>query len=140
MYILDTDTLTFLFAGHPRVLAHRDAVASSEIAITIITRIEALQGRFAFLLKAATGEELVRAQTWLNQTLESLARVETVFPINTASAAAFDQLRENKKLKKIGRADLLIAAITLANKATLVSRNLKHFREVPGLQVENWVD
>ena len=45
-----------------------------------------------------------------------------------------------KKLKKSGRADLLIAAITLANRATLVTRNEKDFRQVPGLQVENWVD
>lgn len=140
MYVLDTDTLTLLFAGDPRVLGRRDAVPSSEIAITIVTRIEALQGRFDFLLKAATGEELVRAQAWLNQTLQSLAHVETVLLIDAAAAVAFDQLRLNKKLKKIGRADLLIAAITLANKATLVSRNLKHFRQVPGLPVENWAD
>jgi tRNA(fMet)-specific endonuclease VapC len=55
-------------------------------------------------------------------------------------AAEFDRLRENKKLKKIGRADLLIACIALANRATLVSRNLKHFGQVPGLQAENWAD
>ena len=40
----------------------------------------------------------------------------------------------------MGRADLLIAAITLANRATLVTRNLKDFRQVPGLQIENWAD
>jgi tRNA(fMet)-specific endonuclease VapC len=45
-----------------------------------------------------------------------------------------------KKLRKIGRADLLIAAISLANRATVVSRNLKDFRQVPGLRVENWAD
>ena len=55
-------------------------------------------------------------------------------------ASEFDRLRQSRKLKKIGRADLLIAAITLANRATLVSRNLKDFRQVPGLQVENWAD
>ena len=60
--------------------------------------------------------------------------------IDAASADEFDRLRANKKLKKIGRADLLIAAITLANRATLVTRNLKDFRQVPGLKVENWVD
>jgi tRNA(fMet)-specific endonuclease VapC len=63
-----------------------------------------------------------------------------VLAIDAASADEFDRLRANKKLKKIGRADLLIAAITLANKATLVTRNTKDFRQVPGLQVENWVD
>jgi len=26
------------------------------------------------------------------------------------------------------------------NDATLVTRNLKHFRQVPNLKVENWVD
>jgi predicted nucleic acid-binding protein len=36
------------------------------------------------------------------------------------------------ELKKIGRGDLLIAAITLANQATLVTRNEKDFCLVPG--------
>ena len=61
-------------------------------------------------------------------------------PFDAAAVAQFDRLRRNKKLKQIGRADLLIAAITLANRATLVSRNLKDFRLVAGLQVENWAD
>jgi predicted nucleic acid-binding protein len=46
----------------------------------------------------------------------------------------------DRKLKKIGRSDLLIASITLANDAILVTRNLRHFRQVPHLQAENWVD
>jgi tRNA(fMet)-specific endonuclease VapC len=45
-----------------------------------------------------------------------------------------------EKLKKIGRADLLIAAIALANRAILVTRNLKDFRNVAGLPLENWAD
>jgi tRNA(fMet)-specific endonuclease VapC len=89
------------------------------------------------LLKAATGAELARAQQWLDQTIRNLASIPLVVPIDTPAADEFDRLRENKKLKKIGRADLLIACIVLANRATLVSRNAKHFRQVPGLQVEN---
>jgi tRNA(fMet)-specific endonuclease VapC len=140
MYILDTDTLSLLFENDPRVLARKDAVPSSEIAITIVTRVEILQGRFAFLLKAATGDELLRAQLWLDKSVQSLAQVETVFPIDRPAAFAFDRLLQRRKLRKIGRADLLIAAIALAHRDRLVSRNLRDFRLVPGLQVENWAD
>lgn len=63
-----------------------------------------------------------------------------ILAVDAAAAAEFDRLRHHKKLKKIGQADLLIAAITLAHRATLVSRNLKDFHQVPGLQVENWAD
>ena len=140
MFILDTDTLTLLFQGHPRLTARRDTVPSAEIAISVITWIEALVGRFEFLRKAATGEELLRAQALLDFTRRSLAAVSAVIPIDTVAAREFDRLLSNKKLKKIGRADLLIACIALANRATLVSRNVKHFHQVPGLHVENWAD
>ena len=66
--------------------------------------------------------------------------METILRIEAQAAAEFDRLRQSRKLRKIGRADLLIAAITLGNRATLVSRNLKDFRQVPGLLVENWAD
>lgn len=38
----------------------------------------------------------------------------------------------------LGAMDLRIAAIALAQDAILLSRNLQHFRKVPGLQVEDW--
>jgi len=82
----------------------------------------------------------LRAQSLLDLTKRSLSHVETVLPIDEPAASEFDHLRRNKKLKKIGRADLLIAAIALAYRATLVTRNLKDFRQVPGLRIENWAD
>jgi tRNA(fMet)-specific endonuclease VapC len=74
----------------------------------------------------------LRAQRWLDVTMRNLAAVPKVVSIDKAAAEEFDRLRQNKKLKKIGRGDLLIAAITLASRATLVSRNLKDFRLIPG--------
>jgi tRNA(fMet)-specific endonuclease VapC len=59
---------------------------------------------------------------------------------DAAAAKEFDTLRQSRKLKRIGRVDLLIASITLANDATLVTRNLRHFRQVPNLKVVNWID
>jgi tRNA(fMet)-specific endonuclease VapC len=140
MFVLDADTLTLLFTGHPRVTVRQESVPSAEIAITVITWIETLLGRFEFLRKAASGEELLRAQALLDRTLVPLSGVETILPVDAAAAREFDRLLANRKLKKIGRADVVISSITLANKATLVTRNLKHFRQVPGLQVESWAD
>jgi tRNA(fMet)-specific endonuclease VapC len=138
MILLDTDTFSLLAFGQPKVTA-RFTSATDEVAITIITRIEALGGRFAFLLKAADGPTLLRAQDWLRRTDEDLERF-TPIPLTPAAATEFDRLRQYKKLKKIGHADLLIASIALANDATLVTHNLRDFRQVPGLKLENWAD
>ena len=138
MFALDTDMLTHLFHGHPKVVERR-GLAPGKVVITAITRIEALQGRFASILKAEDGEKLALAQRRSAETEEALEDFD-LLPIDAATAAEFDRLRKEKKLRKTGRADLLNAAIALANKATLVTRNLKDYRQVPGLLLENWAD
>ena len=77
-------------------------------------------------------------QDWLGQSERDLAKIRIV-PVDSAAAAEFDSLRQNRKLRTIGRADLLIASIARARDATLVTRNLRHFEKVPGLRVENWL-
>jgi len=139
MYLLDTDTLSLVHAAHPRVAQQRQTVGSAEIAISVITQIETLQGRFAAVLKAADAEQLLRAQRMLERT-EARLREIRIIPIDSGAAAEFDRLRQHKKSKKIGRADLLITSIALAHQARLVTRNLRDFQQVPGLLVENWAD
>ncbi len=90
-------------------------------------------------MKAADGAQLLIAQQRLEMTDSDLMTIPRL-AFDPASAAEFDRLRQNKKLKKIGRRDLLIACIALANRAKLITRNLRDFRQVPGLQVENWTD
>jgi tRNA(fMet)-specific endonuclease VapC len=63
-----------------------------------------------------------------------------IVPLDARSTMAFERLQLIKGLKKIGRGDLLIASIALAHGATLVTRNLKHFRQVPQLRLVNWMD
>jgi tRNA(fMet)-specific endonuclease VapC len=139
MYLLDTDTLTYVHAGHPRVLERLRQLDDPDVGTTIITRIELLRGRFEFVLKAANSTELLKAQQLLLRTDELLAQT-LVVPLDDAAAAVFDRLRAVRRLRQIGRADLLIASIALAHRATLVTRNVRHFRQVPGLTVLNWVD
>jgi len=139
VHILDTDTLTYLHEGHPRVVQHLQQLGDPDVATTIITRIELLRGCYDYLLKAATGSELLKAQQLLART-ESLLGLLQTLPFNQDAAVRFDQLRTTKGLGKIGRADLLIASITFAHQATLVTRNVRHFRVIPGLRVVNWID
>ena len=113
--------------------------ATRPVATTIITRIEALRGRFDSVVKAADGALLLRAVQLLVQTENALQPLP-ILTIDSNAAAIFDRLRQDKKLKKVGHADLLIACIVLANSATLVTRNLKDFRQVPGLTCVNWAD
>ena len=139
MYLLDTDTLTHLHAGHPQAIKRLRELADPDIGTTVITKIELLRGRFDFALKAATGSELLRAHALLTRTEELLAQM-MIAPLDAPAAEQFDRLRAMTALHKMGRADQLIASIALAQHATLVTRNLRHFRQVPGLRVTNWID
>ncbi len=139
MHLLDTDTLTHLHAGHPHVSKRLQELSDPDVGTTIITKIELLRGRFDFVLKAANSDELIRAQKWLLRTEELLAQISIV-SFNENAVIEFDRLRTIKRLKKVGRADLLVATICLAHGAILVTRNVRHFRLIPNLKIENWVD
>jgi tRNA(fMet)-specific endonuclease VapC len=54
------------------------------------------------------------------------------------AANLFKTLRRQKI--RIGSLDLKIAAIALTQHALLLSANLRDFRQVPGLRVENWLE
>lgn len=138
MILLDTDTLSLLLAGNAPGLS-RLRRTEEDLAIIVITKVEILRGRYDFLLKASDGVQLQRAQHWLDQIEQELDGWNVV-AVDGAAANQFDRLRQIKNLKQIGRADLLIASIALAQRATLVTRNLRHFRQIPGLNLENWAD
>jgi tRNA(fMet)-specific endonuclease VapC len=136
MILLDTDTLTLLFQGHGRVQS-RLLSAELDVATTIITWIEVMRGRFDAIFKAADAAQLERAHQRFQESARQLATL-TIVPINAGAAHQFGKLLRNKKLRKIGRGDLLIASIALAQKAKLVTRNLRDFQQIPGLDSENW--
>ena len=125
MILLDTDILSLLLMGHSKVIASLRQ-AEADVGITVITKIEILRGRYDSLLKASDGIQLQRAHARLDQ-IEAELRRWRVIGVNQAVAAEFDRLGQIRSLKQIGRADLLIAAIALSLRATLVTRNLRHF-------------
>ena len=67
MYLLDSDILSLLHAGHERVGRRREDVDPADVATTVITKAEILRARCEFLLKAADAHQFLRAQYWLEQ-------------------------------------------------------------------------
>jgi tRNA(fMet)-specific endonuclease VapC len=139
VYLLDTDTLTHLYSGNSNVTNRLKSVTDVEVGITIVTKVEILRGRIDYLLKADNGSNLLKAQELFFRTERLLGEL-LIVPMNQVAVTEFDRLRVVSKFNKIGRADLLISSITLAHRATLVTRNLRHFKQIPGLRLENWVD
>jgi tRNA(fMet)-specific endonuclease VapC len=139
MYLLDTDTVTHLHSGNTNVINRLENLQDEEVAITIVTKIEILHGRIDYLLKAFSGSDLLKAQELFSRS-ETLLNQLPVILIDPNAANQFDRLQDISKFRKIGRSDLLIASIALANQAWLVTRNLRHFRQIPHLFLENWVD
>ncbi len=140
MHILDTDTLTHLQKENQNVLKKLEETERYDlVAITIVTRAEVLRGRIEFLLKANDGNSLARAQNFFIES-ENLLEQIPLIKFDNNSLAKFDELSQNSKYRKIGRNDLLIASICLSNRAVLVTRNIKHFKQFPNLDVVNWVD
>ncbi|MFO0850172.1 MAG: type II toxin-antitoxin system VapC family toxin [Gemmataceae bacterium] len=140
MYVLDTDILGLWWRRQEKVVA-RVLVASAlhPLVTTTITRIELLEGRFSNIRTAASGDELAKAVSRLSETVRALSQLPEL-EVDHRAVEIFDRLRVTKRLKKMGRMDLLIACVTLANGATLVTRNVKDFNSVPDLRVENWAD
>jgi predicted nucleic acid-binding protein len=141
MIVLDTDILTLLSYGRNEKLRERIAAVEEgeELAVAVITRMEVLQGRFASIRNAADQEELRVAMERFQaaeQLLDSFLRLD----VNDAATEHFERLRKAKKTKNRKRGDLLIACIALAHQALLVTRNVKDYKDVPGLRVENWAD
>jgi predicted nucleic acid-binding protein len=140
MIILDTDTVTLYALGHEKVGTKVDEHGGpDQLAVAIITRMEILRGRFDSILKAADEGQLRLAMQRFQEAEDLLNSFLTV-PVDDTATQQFTTLQQHKKAKKMKRADMLIACIALAQKALLVTRNVKDYKDVPGLLLENWAD
>lgn len=137
--ILDTDVLSLLKRqSQPAVSRLHQRLhrfAPDEVWTTIVSFEEQARGWLAAIHQARSDGRVLIAYAELRTFLGDFSRMN-VLPFDQAAQAEMARLQHHKV--RIGTLDLRIAAIALANGATLVSRNLKDFRKVPGLVVEDW--
>ena len=131
MYLLDTDICVYLLNERSPALTGRfRRIAPTELATSIINVAELRYG-------------MAHSQRPVENTrrLEELVSPFTVLPFDNLAAFRFAELKHALASRGalIGPMDLLIAAIALANDATLVTNNTREFARVPGLRTENWL-
>jgi tRNA(fMet)-specific endonuclease VapC len=137
--ILDTDHLSVLqWQEQPacgRLLARLDRLPADDIATTIISFHEQVQGWLAFLSRARRPGQVVLAYAKLEAVWRSFLKMN-VLSFTEEAQERFTALR--RQCPRLQAMDLRIASIALVTGATLLSRNLRDFRRVPGLIVEDW--
>ncbi|MGH1392546.1 MAG: type II toxin-antitoxin system VapC family toxin [Trichormus sp.] len=135
LWILDTDHLSLLQRGNPIIYKRISEIRASEIAITIISAEEQIRGRLNIIRRASLGNELVLAYRRLQDLLDDLKTINILDFSPEATAIYNDLIRQKVQ---IGTRDLRIAAIALAIKGTIVTRNQRDFEQVPGLKIVDW--
>lgn len=134
-YILDTDHLSLIERKHPSLKKYLDSIQPDEMAITIISAEEQLRGRFLQIRRFPTGAACIGAYRLLRETIDRL-KVTTILDFDVAAEMIDQSLR--KRRLRLGTQDRRIAAIALANKCILVTRNQADFGRVMGLTLQDW--
>jgi tRNA(fMet)-specific endonuclease VapC len=96
---------------------------------------EQLSGWYSLLRRAKRRKQLARVYQELAESVQFLGGWRILsFP--EPAIVRYAQLAALKL--QVRKMDLRIAAITLENACTLVTRNLRDFQRVPGLVIEDW--
>jgi len=129
MQHLDTSTVVAYLRGHRQVAENLDNCLP-DVAISAVVLAELLYGARVSLRPEENIEHLRRFATLVE-----------VVSFDHTCAEAYSHLRA--ALRRLGRpagkTDMLTAAAALAQDATLVTHNTRHFEAIPGLRVVDWI-
>jgi tRNA(fMet)-specific endonuclease VapC len=138
MYLFDTDHMSLIERGgieYERIKAYLRTVPLDDVATTIISYEEQSRGWLARIAQMTMPERQVAVYSELKRQLKNYCDIAVV-EFDTMAATEFTRLRQEGI--RIGTMDLKIAAIALANDATVITRNTRDFSRVPNLKIEDW--
>jgi tRNA(fMet)-specific endonuclease VapC len=130
-YLLDTNTLIYAQKRQGQCLQRIEEHPATALSWSVISIQELVYG----MGKSSRPERM-------SAYLAALKHLYMVLDYNTPCAERAGQLRAQLELQgtPIGAYDLQIAATALAHGLIVVTRNVREFQRVPGLQIENWYD
>ncbi len=128
MILLDTNIVIAFFNGD-NLVKRKIQEQIERIALSVLVVAELDYG--------------AKASQMAQQNLENLYRfldIVRVVPFDLECAKVFGTIKSKLRVlgKPTGEVDALIAATTIAHKATLVTANKKHFENIDGLKIEIW--
>jgi tRNA(fMet)-specific endonuclease VapC len=129
-YMLDTDTCSYIVKrSHDAVLDRLQKTPIAEICISVITKAELLYGVDISPRKKTDGIAV-----------DAFLRHVAIFDFPDEAAAHYAGIRADLKKRglMIGANDLLIAAHARALDMTLVTNNVREFKRIANLRIENW--
>ncbi|MBY0579265.1 MAG: type II toxin-antitoxin system VapC family toxin [Burkholderiales bacterium] len=131
MLILDSNTIGYYFRGDPQVVPRLQALRPADFGVPAMVEYELRYGLLRLPQDAATPRLAALAQ---------LLRPMQILPFDSECAFHAARIRAGLDAAgaRIGPHDTLIAATALRHQATLVTRNVREFSRVPGLQWLNW--
>jgi tRNA(fMet)-specific endonuclease VapC len=129
-YILDTDTCIYWLKGDRRIEKKILTAGLENVLITVITECELFYGAY----KSARVDKNIEVLKTLRGKIRTIQTSVDVAPLYGRIKADLEQRGQT-----LDDADLLIAAITLACKGTLITNNTSHFNRIVDLQIGNWI-
>lgn len=130
-FLLDTNTMS-AHLRRPRGLVHRFTQHSGLLYTSTVNLAEL----YVWAFRAPDPTPRMEA-------IDRLLRFEvSLLPYEEESAKTFGRIRAQLRSEgiTINPLDLLIASVALTYDLTLATNNVKHFENIPGLRIEDWLD
>jgi len=127
--LLDTNTCIAILRGHDAVIARR-LETREQVVTTWINAAELHYGA----AKSIAPEKNKAAVTGFLETLHVLGLDEVAARVFGEAKALLERRGE-----RLADADLFIGAIAVANDATVVTGNRRHYARIPGVRIEDWI-
>ena len=129
-YMLDTNICIYTIKNRPPELREKFNSLADQLCISAITLGELIYG----------AEKSERPVENLAVAEQFAARLE-VLPFSDAAAAHFGQIRAalERAGRPVGAYDLMIGGHARSEGLILVTNNMREFKRMDGLRLENWV-
>jgi tRNA(fMet)-specific endonuclease VapC len=137
-YLLDTDIVSILFRTElpPQPLLERlTTIPPERIWVSIVTVEEFLQGAFALIRREETIKRGTQGYTLLASLLEDLSSYQ-ILPFEETMFQRYYSF--TPAARRVGSADCKIAASAIERGLIVVTRNLRHYQQIPDCVCEDW--